>query len=353
MGNSDRPPRLWGDVWGFWHMWIWLIVLACTSSSADPVDTDDGPGWALPAEELGGAVLSITGTAWDDVWVAGADDGAGPLVAHHDGTSWTRLDAGSPGDAWWVWQPPVAWSPVHPVWVVGDAGRVLRFDGASWDEAVTDPQITLFGLWGAAEDDVWTVGGDITGAGRASIYHFDGATWTAATLPEDVAAGLAIYKVWGAASDDVWACGTDGVILHWDGLAWTRVESGTSTLLLTVAGGAANDVYAVGGYGNATVLHYDGVAWSDESPEFTPDMNGVFVRDGAAAIVGRTGAVYERDDAGWSADPRGVPAYLDLHATWIDPDGAVWAVGGAFSQLPMVRGLIAYGGDRPVAPWTP
>ena len=34
--------------------------------------------------------------------MVGADDGAGPLVVHFDGTSWQRLETGVHGDLWWV-----------------------------------------------------------------------------------------------------------------------------------------------------------------------------------------------------------------------------------------------------------
>lgn len=329
-------------------------VLPPIDDSADAVDTDPSTApWSIPASDLGGALLSITGTAWDDVWVVGADDGLGPTVGHHDGAAWSRLATGSEGDLWWAWQPPPAPLPSHRLWAVGEGGRVLRYDGAAWDETVTDPTLTLFGVWGATEDEVWAVGGSATARMTGAMFRWDGAAWSEVVLPPEAADVDAVYKVWGSAADDVWACGTGGVVLHFDGAAWTRVDVGTDQLLLTVAGSGRDNVVAVGGFGNARVVRFDGAAWTDESPDFVADMNGVSVRGDAAVMVGRTGAVYRRGADGlWVEDPRGRPEYDDLHAAWIDPDGAVWAVGGAFASLPMVRGLIVYGGRRPVAAWT-
>jgi hypothetical protein len=40
-----------------------------------------------------------------------------------------------------------------------------------------------------------------------------------------------------------------GIILHWDGSAWTRVSSGTTSTLSGVWVSEASDVWAVGGSG--------------------------------------------------------------------------------------------------------
>jgi hypothetical protein len=216
----------------------------------------------------------------------------GPLVGHHDAAGWTRVDTGTVGDLWWAWQPRPATLPTYSLWAVGSGGRVLRYDGAAWDETVTDPALTLFGVWGATEDEVWAVGGDPSAGGAAAMFRWDGAAWSEVVLPPEAAGEDAVYKVWGSAGDDVWACGTGGLVLHYDGAAWTRVDVGTDQLLLTVAGDGPDNVVAVGGFGNARVVRFDGAAWSDESPDFVTDMNGVSVRGDAAVMVGRTGAVW-------------------------------------------------------------
>ena len=318
----------------------------------DSADPSPAAAWQTLATELGGAVLSVTGTAADDVWMMGSADALGPTVLHYDGAGWTRHAPESPGDLWWSWLPPQPAASV--LWAVGAGGRVLRFDGAAWSEAITDPAITLFGVWGTSESDVWTVGGDIGGSGSGgAIFHWDGAAWSQASLPPGAAAQQSIFKVWGTGPDDVWACGNNGTLVHFDGSAWSDVPSGSDRTLLTLHGTGPGDIYVVGGLGNAAVLHWDGTAWTDESPPFAPELNGVFVRDGRTVGVGRTGSVWEKVDGAWTEDPRGRAGFFDLHATWIDPDGGVWAVGGAIATSPLTRGTIVYGGPAAIPPYSP
>ena len=52
--------------------------------------------WQLVHRDLPGALLSVWGTNASDVWAVGGDarDGAGPLVIHFDGDTWTRVATG-------------------------------------------------------------------------------------------------------------------------------------------------------------------------------------------------------------------------------------------------------------------
>lgn len=338
--------------------WTWCVLAfaACTDPSGKGTDDTDPPTeetdpagdptvWNVVAEELGGALLSVTGTSAEDVWAAGADDGQGPFVLHYDGETWTREATGTTGDLWWAWMPPGGARP----WISGDHGRVLRPTGAGWEEMVVDAEITLFGLWGPAEDDLWTVGGNVATASGARMYHWDGSAWSRVELPDDADAETALYKVWGTGTDAVWACGTGGLMLRWDGASWTRVPSGTDRTLLTLSGTGDDAIWAVGGIGNASIVHWDGATWADESPGFAREMNGVNARDGHVAAVGRAGEVWLRgEDQTWTQDARGRGTFLDLHAGWIDPDGGLWTVGGSIATLPLVRGVLLYGGSAVV-----
>lgn len=341
---------------------LWMVLgVACAGGGKDPVDTDGtetdtdeetdtdvdaSAAWQIVGEDLGGSLLSVTGRSADEVWTVGSDDGEGPLVFRYTPEGWSRLLTEASGDLWWVWLPPDA---PGAAWAVGSGGQILTYDGSSWSSTVTEDDLTLFGVWGADTDEVWAVGGDITGSSDgAALFRWDGATWTRQTIPAEAAAVSALYKVWGSAADDVWVCGVDGLMMHFDGDDWTVMDSGTTRTLLTVAG-EGTDVYAVGGTGNGEVVHWAGASWAVESPDFAPEFNGVSVRDGRVAAAGRLGAVWWRDEAGvWAADPRGRAGFSDLHATWVDPEGGVWGAGGSFSSLPLREGTLIYGGRRPL-----
>lgn len=323
------------------------VLTACTGG-AQPAEP-----WQVVSEGLGGALLSVTGSSARDVWAVGADDGGGPLVLQWDGAGWTRHTTGSAGDLWWAWRPPAA-GRTHELWAAGAGGRVLRLDEAGWHEDVLEEGLILWGVWGASEDEVWAVGGDPTAAsGTAALFRFFEGEWSRQDLPTEAAEQVALYKVWGSGPDDVWACGASGVIVHWDGAAWSVVPSGTERLLLTVAGADAEHVWAVGGTGSGEIVRWDGSAWASEAPEFSTDFSGVSARGERAVAVGRVGDVWWSDGAGWVHDERERALYEDLHAAWLDPDGGVWAVGGKFSSLPMTSGAMLYAGPDEVAAYTP
>ncbi|HMV65663.1 MAG TPA: hypothetical protein PKA64_02340 [Myxococcota bacterium] len=322
--------------------------------SGDDSDSDTLPParqWTELARGLGGALLSVTGSTADDVWMVGAEDAAGatdqvgPLFLHWDGSAWQTIDtSGHPGDLWWVWR-----ASADDLWISGAGGRVLRYapgTGTFTSDTVVSANYTLFGVWGASADDVWTVGSNLE-AGVAGVWHWDGAAWTSVTLPAGAEGTRAIFKVNGTAADDVWFCGSSGVTLHWDGAAMTYHDTGATSDLLTISARSPTEVYASGGAGNAVLVRWDGASWSDESPDFQPTVPGVFAGGSVPIAAGYQGFVYERMNGAWT--PISTGATFDFHAGWRDPDGGIWAVGGIISSIPVRAGTIWYGGsDTPV-----
>jgi hypothetical protein len=337
-----------------------LLLLGCNGDK----DGDSGDtGATTPSDELtvlgdttnlpAAALLSIWASSDQDVFMVGADDGAGPLVLHWDGSAWSRIATGSTGDLWWVWS-----DGGDIVWMSGDGGRVLqysRFAGAVVsEEVVTDPAYKLFGIWGTGPGDVWVVGGDINNNNDGIVVHWDGTAWTEAHLaspnPSDGTSRRQAFKVWGSGASDVWVVGTGSYVSHWDGAAWSDQPQPTppTAPLTTVSGAGPNEAYAVGGYGNAIVAHYDGTAWADISPppyDAVPAQNGVYAGSPEGIVTcGWSGSIYWIEGTALVADPRPRATTKDFHACWIDDQGAVWAVGGDLTNLD--EGVIVYGGDR-------
>jgi hypothetical protein len=60
--------------------------------------------------------------------------------------------------------------------------------------------------------------------------------------------------LWGASHSDVFAVGQFGVIVHYDGSAWSVMSAPTGSSLNAVWGASSTDVFAVGQ--NGFVLHY-------------------------------------------------------------------------------------------------
>src|SRR5690606_15027734 len=84
------------------HFAAFALVLGLTTACSPEPDPEPEPGWALVFENLDPALLSVWGSAHDDVWTVGADAGDGPMVLHFDGTDWTRLATNQSGNLWWV-----------------------------------------------------------------------------------------------------------------------------------------------------------------------------------------------------------------------------------------------------------
>lgn len=316
----------------------WLALLLLSSCS---------PGsWDLVAVDLAEAPLSVTGDS-GIIWMVGGDTGAGPLVLRFDG-AWDRLDSGDAGDLWWAWA-----SAGGGVWAVGEGGRALRFDpsGELVRHDILDPAVTFFGVWGSADDAIWAVGGDLSAPQEGpAVYFFDGEVWTAHDLGEDLGDASLAYKVWGTASDDVWIVGEGGLIAHFNGTAWRRVESGTTRTLFTVHGSSAAEVYAVGGFGSGTLLAFDGARWTDASPQGAPALSGVHATaDQIWSVGGRGGVVHGRPGAWEPVEPFAFTE-RELHAVFVDEEQGVWAVGGAIASQPLDQGVIGYRGpDKPTS----
>jgi hypothetical protein len=223
----------------------------------------------------------ISGTATDDVWIT-----AGNGIFHRDAAGWSPLDAALFAQI----QPPAgqqlmltdvqARTP-DDVWFT-DLETILHLVNGQWhkqqlsegtpgaSQSITFAFNVIFIL---GENDVWIGGGsDEVGStvDPASLYHFDGQTWSIhnvgafdvnalwpvgtdhafwLAMPPDTVEPLAIREfpgdnvvitpgfivppvagwmpgiqatsMWGRASSDIWVAGQD--IAHFDGASWSVV----------------------------------------------------------------------------------------------------------------------------------
>ena len=152
----------------------------------------DGQAWSTSSIRLSGNLWGMSGTASNDVWAVGNP------VAHYDGTSWSTLLGGE--------YPAVFAVAPGEIWL-GDVGGVSRFDGSLTLFPIPDPGGGYYyfnSVWGAASNDLWTVGG------LGTIAHFDGTSWTRMKTGFDGT----LRCIHGSGPSNVWAVGTGGAILH-------------------------------------------------------------------------------------------------------------------------------------------
>jgi hypothetical protein len=301
------------------------LLLACGCSGA--------AGWTAVEPALDRDVLSVWAAAPDDVYAVGGglgSPGLGALVLRSDGQRFHELPTGRSETLWWVWG-----SSASDVWMVGEQGLVLRWDGARFQVVPVPPEAsgkTLFGVWGSGAGDVWAVGGVPDDSGV--VLHGDASGLElAGGLP--ATPGVAYFKVWGSSASDVFVVGQGNTILHFDGHAWTPQASPAPplTTLFTVAGRSASEVYAVGGTGQSVLLRFDGASWTaatDPLLAASSGLTGVAVGPGGAlSLVGFGGTKLRGHDRAFVRDDAPVTT-LDLHATFIDSAGVIWATGGNY-----------------------
>ena len=219
------------------------------------------PGFASLDGSEAFTLTSVWGSSSSDVFaVGGAFDGLFDLslIFHYDGSGWQRMQV--PGDV----LPSLndVWgSSASDVWAVGrdevpdpSNGVILHFDGTAWTPVFQHENLTPNAIWGSSATNIFVAGfqvgetssGDFTVAG--AIWRYDGTAWTPMTLPSTAV----LNEIWGTSPTDVFAVGEDGVVLHFDGNAWT-VTTPTKNALLGVWGTSPGDVFATGMGG--TILH--------------------------------------------------------------------------------------------------
>jgi hypothetical protein len=254
-------------------------------------------------------------------------------------------------DGWWrrpfhlgivavaaaVWQ-------MQPLAVVAEAPHAPQA-ARTWEIVPSpnpDPKINkLFAVSARSPADVWAVGTQGSLGTATLIEHWDGRAWTVVQSPNGLGDGYLSGVV--AISDlDAWAVGWDqrfpGVTLteHWDGAQWSIVPSPNAqadeSVLFAVDASGPNDVWAVGHwfasnrFGTVT-MHWNGAEWT-----LVPSLNPSPTDNELVGV-----AVVAPDDVwavGWRTSPdSGQPRTLIEH--W---DGAAWSVvpspnlGGAGAQ---------------------
>jgi hypothetical protein len=316
-------------------------LVACSgSSTAPPVK------WDLVAQNQPSALLSTWATGDTDAWVVGGYDGSGssgPVVAHYNGTAWTQIATGLPAtiDLWWV-----KGFDDGTVLVSGSQDTIaMTTDGTTFTPMTTPTgNATVFGVWGAATDDIWAVGG--TGQGGAFVWHYTGTTWAPQTIDSDI---VTCWKVNGLTSTNVWISCTNGVTLNWNGTALVRhniAEAVQQQASLFSIGVSSERVVTVGGASTGLLFESDdgGTTWQSPLSSVGVLLSGVAVSETDAYAVGGGGTILHRNsNATWAAETSGT--FEDLHSTFIDPSGAVWAVGGAFDQTPTTMGVLLHAGS--------
>lgn len=154
-------------------------------------------------------IRSIWGTGPSHIWAVGAAGHTrhASAIDEAGAPEWTELDSQTTSELLSVWG-----AGGGEVWTVGALGTIRRFTtGASeWEKIPSPTTSTLRSIWGSSASDVWAVGD------HGTILHYDGASWTHASVALPAGDEPNLNGVWGSGPNDVWVVG-DGIFLHFTG----------------------------------------------------------------------------------------------------------------------------------------
>ncbi|MCA9671847.1 MAG: hypothetical protein KC503_39880, partial [Myxococcales bacterium] len=212
---------------------------------------------------------------------------------------------------------------------VGDAGGI--YIGTQMATTASSP---LRGVWSAGPGDTWVVG-----SGQMKIGRFDGATVTRETSFAGGTAPSALWAVDGAGGQ-VWAVGAGIWSRDAASGTWSQevsVDKGDVWRGIHVAG--VRDVWVVGTQGK--MVHYDGVQWETVDSGTTATLNDVWSSGTTVWVAGAGGHVARRADANspWEQASLSTATYTAIEGA--APD-RVWVVGSGGA-------IYAFDG----ATWTP
>ncbi len=290
-----------------------------------------------------GAVRLSIATAMSLVLGGTSIGTAQPATGRACGSAWTVAPqpaiSGSGGlDDVAATSPTDAWAVGHRFDQADQKGHTLieHHDGVSWtitpsEDGPAALQSVLSGVSAHAADDAWAVGSFTRSNNlvRTLVEYWDGSSWTRIKSPNaGQPAGGDLAGVAALAADDVWAVGGFGqgapgrtLIEHWDGTAWSIVPSPNKgpfpNALSDVAAIAPDDIWAVGTWftkafdDRTLTLHWDGTAWTRvPSPNAGP----------AAAANDLVSVSAVTTDDVWAVGLRGLKT-LAMH--W---DGTAWTI---------------------------
>jgi hypothetical protein len=249
------------------------------------------------------------------------------------------------------------------------AGAVTTLSCGAWQTVASPPgKINLTAVAAVASNDVWAAGQTVAEGGlRSLVEHWNGSSWTKATLPASNTY-QAINGLVALAPNDVWSVGyasTDAsnrpyrpLVMHWDGSAWTvkpylAPPGADSSALVSVTGDGAGGLLAVGyavfaGQKRTLVERFDGAAWS-VLPSPSPGTEASALLDvvmdspstATATAVGYRSdgfgydTLVERwDGTAWTVEASQDRADVDnvLTSVAVTPSGEPWSVGYAIDS---------------------
>lgn len=211
-----------------------------------------------------------------------AATGRGGLLLERRNGRWATVETGTLEDLW------AAWVSGDQVFVVGDKGLILGCKAGRCGLMPSGTRENLWSIWGKSPDEIYVTGE------KGTLLRFDGTSWKMQPLPgkdgvkgigPDGAGGVLAtsYNMTYRLEKDVWRRAADGG-------AWAMTDGSDGEIRAVYGGGGA----AVG------VRRWDGKKWQEEallmsSFELTAaHLGAIWSGGGEVFVVGDGGAILHK-----------------------------------------------------------
>ncbi len=248
----------------------------------------DGTTWTPAAGPVAMDPQSISGTASNDVWIAGVDADNATVVIRFDGTAWTSM-AVLPSTEDSVNTLIYAASPTAVT--VFRGASINQWNGSTWAQTLlpNDSGLRTTDIAGVDREHVYFR--QTNGSGR--ILKWDGAVATPVVVPSDQMDRLNshngprgfhsdISSLAVATDKTLWLGSNGSEVRTWDtqhaALGPVLITGSPGPFEIFGVSGTANDVWIVGirrdtpPLGGAFALHFDGATWTQASKNNLPGL---------------------------------------------------------------------------------
>lgn len=298
------------------------------ADAAPPTDASSGPLWAPLTSGVSSLLYAVWGTAADDLFVVGD----GGTILHFDGVQF-QAEAGGAGATLFV----VTGDGAGHVWAAGQVGQttqtvlLARATNGAWQPVPGTPAVGPI-------HDIAVVSPTELYIAAVDVWHVKDGVWTAthATFPTTA---LSIAIIPGTSPRQLVAGGQNLLGHH---LVIGQVQSdgsvGWSNQALPVGGPALGPITTVLAFGPADIyasawqgnVHREALGWF-AIPLGRTGILRLWGHAGEVFGVGGSGTIVHRTTAGASVEPSGTSAYLA--GVWGDGAGTVFAVGASGTVL--------------------
>ncbi|OFX88892.1 MAG: hypothetical protein A2W99_05355 [Bacteroidetes bacterium GWF2_33_16] len=155
------------------------------------------------------------------------------------------------------------------IWATTHKGGLYKFidenNYSNYEMVLSNVPLDFEDIWGIDSNNIYIVGE------KGIIIHYDGTEWSRLN---DIPIKQTLNSIWGSTEDNIFVVGDWGTILHFNGSNWSLQESPTKENLFDIWGVNGTNIYAVGN--NGTIIHYNGNIWESIDGKTNQDLLTVF-----------------------------------------------------------------------------